>query len=164
MVNITGRIEEDKMKQQDKYQILEKKFGKSGAKPVWIGTKGEKVVHWRRIEPTVAKGFEDVDIRYLVDKNTMGSKELAFMRTVFGPHSGAHVKHVHGNAEEVEYVIKGRAFAGVGNMEYEVGPGDVIFVPKGIPHWFRNPFEEKVEIVCVYSAPSLKESEYKIVP
>ena len=88
-------------------------------------------------------GWQGVDIRWLVSSETAGSKELCFWRTVFPP-GAAHTRHIHPNAAEALFVIRGRGAAGTEDEEHEVGAGTAVYVPKGVVHWFRNVGDEEI--------------------
>ena len=56
----------------------------------------------------------------------------------------------HTNAVEHEqYVLRGRADIGIGERTYEVSAGDVVFIPAGVPHWYRARGEEPFEFLCM---------------
>jgi 4a-hydroxytetrahydrobiopterin dehydratase len=42
--------------------------------------------------------------------------------------------HVHRNEDEVFYVLEGEHVVTVGDVEHPVGPGDLVFAPRGMPH------------------------------
>lgn len=46
--------------------------------------------------------------------------------------------HIHEREDELFYVLEGRHVFTVGDMEYEAGPGDMVFGPRGIPHAQRH--------------------------
>ncbi|GJG97554.1 cupin domain-containing protein [Cupriavidus pauculus] len=43
-------------------------------------------------------------------------------------------KHYHTSADEIQYVIAGKGTFWLGNEQREVGPGDLIIIPKGAAH------------------------------
>jgi mannose-6-phosphate isomerase-like protein (cupin superfamily) len=53
---------------------------------------------------------------------------------------GGHVpaRHVHPRQEERFSVIAGRLRFRMAGRTVIVGPGDIVVVPKGTPHWFGN--------------------------
>ncbi|RMH20424.1 MAG: cupin domain-containing protein [Gemmatimonadetes bacterium] len=56
----------------------------------------------------------------------------------------------HTNAVEHEqYVLQGRARVGIGDEEFEVRAGDVVYIPAGVPHWYRAEGEEPFAFLCV---------------
>jgi quercetin dioxygenase-like cupin family protein len=109
-------------------------------------------------------GWRDMDIRWIVSETNAGSKEVCFWRTIFPP-GAAHERHLHPNAAEVLYVIRGRGAAGTEDEEHEVTPGTVQYIPPGAVHWLRNLDEnEELEIVgCYAPAGSLEDAGYEYV-
>ena len=52
-------------------------------------------------------------------------------------------------AEHEQYVLGATARVGIGDQVYEVGKGDVVFIPAGEPHWYEAYGEEPFEILSV---------------
>ncbi|MGO4304079.1 cupin domain-containing protein [Cupriavidus sp. RAF12] len=48
--------------------------------------------------------------------------------------SGNVPKHFHNSADEIQYVISGKGTFWLGTEQREVGPGDLIVIPKGAAH------------------------------
>jgi len=99
----------------------------------------------------------------LIDKDTVGAEDVTFAHCKFEAKTSLHKKHIHKNAEEVIYILSGRGISGIGNTEMEMGKGDTMFVPRGAEHWFYNPFDEPVEMIFIYTRPSLKMAGYNVV-
>ncbi len=99
----------------------------------------------------------------LVDKDTVGAEDITFAYCRFEAKTSTHKKHIHKDAEEVIYILKGRGMSGLGESEVEMKQGDTMFVPRGAVHWFYNPFDEPVEMLFTYTRPSLKSAGYRIV-
>ena len=47
-------------------------------------------------------------------------------------------RHLHRNEDEVYYVVEGEHVYQCGDEEFQVGPGDLVFLPRGIPHAHRR--------------------------
>lgn len=58
--------------------------------------------------------------------------------------------------EQFLYVLQGRMHASVGNEEREVGPGDIIQVPRGARHTLFAPKEIELRYVSAASLPHLE--------
>jgi mannose-6-phosphate isomerase-like protein (cupin superfamily) len=99
----------------------------------------------------------------LVDKNTVGAEDITFAYCQFEAKTSAHKKHIHTDAEEVIHILSGRGVSGLNDTEVEMAQGDTMFVPRGAVHWFYNPFNEPVEMIFVYTRPSLKSAGYQVV-
>ncbi len=72
---------------------------------------------------------------------------FAMRRFVIEPGGGmpAHTNTV----EHEQYVLDGNASIGIGEEIFEVRKGDVVFIPAGIPHWYRVDGDEPFEFICV---------------
>ena len=72
---------------------------------------------------------------------------FALRRFVMEP-GGGMPRHTN-TVEHEQYVLRGRARIGIGDDEVEVGPGSVLYIPAGTPHWYRAEGEEPFEFLCV---------------
>ncbi len=52
------------------------------------------------------------------------------------PRSALHVHHHH---DEVMVLLEGRVLGAIGDEEFEIRPGDTVFLPRGIPHRVEIP-------------------------
>ena len=57
--------------------------------------------------------------------------------------------HRHSKIFHLQYVLRGRMKLRIGDEEHIVGPGDVLYLPSGIPHRYENIGEEPVEFLCI---------------
>ncbi|MEA5114761.1 MAG: cupin domain-containing protein [Geobacteraceae bacterium] len=99
----------------------------------------------------------------LVDNDTVGAEDITFAYCRFEAKTSAHKRHIHKDAEEVIHILSGRGVSGLDDTEVEMAKGDTMFVPRGAVHWFYNPFDEPVEMIFVYTRPSLKSAGYQMV-
>jgi quercetin dioxygenase-like cupin family protein len=51
--------------------------------------------------------------------------------------------------EHEQYVLRGRATVGIGDETHSVSADDVVFIPAGVPHWYRAEGEEPFEFLCI---------------
>lgn len=98
----------------------------------------------------------------LFDRETAGSEELTWLMSRFAGKTSFHNKHSHPKAEEIMYIARGKGIGGVGDKEALMMEGDSIYVPKGVIHWFYNPYDEPCDMMTLYTRPSLKESGYAL--
>lgn len=124
------------------------------------------MVQIAEVEPrgvTAEQGWVGMDIRFPLPPELARGGGVALFRAVFPP-GAQHRAHVHPNADEFFYVIRGRAAIGAGQEEHEVGAGTVDFVPRGTVHWLRNlDPESEVEVVGGYlGVGSLEEAGYQL--
>jgi mannose-6-phosphate isomerase-like protein (cupin superfamily) len=73
------------------------------------------------------------DTYFLVDPKDSPSQRLTMGHTTFYP-TGTTTGHTHDNMEEVYYVISGEGVMVVGEDEFEIKPGDGLYVPPGAFH------------------------------
>lgn len=82
-----------------------------------------------------------------------GAKRLDVHLNVISADAGIGPYHFHETAENVYFVLEGRAEAIVDGRRYILEPGDIAFVPPGIPHAAGSFGGEAVRVLEVY-APS----------
>ncbi len=61
--------------------------------------------------------------------------------------------HMHPKENHFVFVYKGRAKGTVGNVNAEVGPGQLVAIPAGVPHSFERIGDSPVEIVLFSTPP-----------
>ena len=106
------------------------------------------------------RGWIEMDVRWLVTKESVGSTSSVFGVTIFPPGS-RHEIHRHPNAEEVEYLISGNGLAYVDDDAVELGPGEAVFVPRNSYHGFDNTSDGDVVMAWTYSgAANLEEAGF----
>lgn len=109
------------------------------------------------------KDLDNAQRIVLVDEKTVGAEDITFAYCRFEAKTATHKRHVHKDAEEVIYILSGKGISGVQDTEVEMRQGETMFVPRGAVHWFYNPFDEPVEMLFVYTRPSLHSAGYKVV-
>ena len=70
--------------------------------------------------------------------------------------------HTHELEDHVVYVVRGKATARLGDDTREVGPGDLISIPKSVPHSFEQKGAEPF-VILVNATPGwdpLKDTRY----
>jgi quercetin dioxygenase-like cupin family protein len=61
---------------------------------------------------------------------------------------GGMPKHTN-TVEHEQYVLNGRATVGIGDEEFRVQKDDVVYIPAGMPHWYRVDSTEPFEFLCI---------------
>lgn len=109
------------------------------------------------------QGWVGMDIRFPLPPEVARRGGVALFRAVFRP-GAQHRAHLHPNAAEFFYIIRGQAAIGAGDEEHEVGPGTIDFVPRGIVHWLRNlDPDSEVEVLGGYlGVATLEEAGYTL--
>ena len=70
--------------------------------------------------------------------------------------------HTHELEDHIVYVVRGRATARLGDETREVGPGDLVSIPKRVPHSFEQKGAEPF-VILVNATPGwdpLKDTRY----
>lgn len=72
---------------------------------------------------------------------------FAMRRFVIQP-GGSMPRHTN-TVEHEQLVLNGRAQVGIGDQIYEVTKDDVVFIPAGVPHWYKTVGETPFEFLCM---------------
>jgi mannose-6-phosphate isomerase-like protein (cupin superfamily) len=59
--------------------------------------------------------------------------------------------HIHQNEDELWYILEGQHIIQVGDEKLSVGPGDIAFAPRGVPHAQRRVVERTGRFLVVFS-------------
>lgn len=114
------------------------------------------VKHAQDVEAEAVKSGERTTIQVLISSRE--GPNFALRRFVMQP-GGAMPEHTN-TVEHEQYVLHGDASIGIGGETFEVHAGDVVFIPEGVPHWYRNSGKENFEFLCII--PN-KPDEIKII-
>jgi quercetin dioxygenase-like cupin family protein len=63
--------------------------------------------------------------------------------------SGGGMPNHTNTVEHEQFVLGGHAVIGIGDKEFEVESGAVVFIPQGVPHWYRNTGGDNFEFLCI---------------
>lgn len=109
--------------------------------------------------------FASLDVRTLISDSRQGSALVMVGQTIYPGNGGTHEHHLHPHAEEVVIVQSGRGWHRIGDDVVRIAAGDVIFVPRGVPHAAGADTPEDLVIYWVLGgAPSLAGAGYVPVP
>lgn len=107
--------------------------------------------------------FGHLDIRSLISEPRQGSEQVMVGQTIYPPGS-THEHHLHPDAEEVVIVMSGHGWHRVQDRYYDIGPGDVVFIPANSAHSAGSVDDEAMTILWVLGgAPSLEKAGYETV-
>jgi len=62
-------------------------------------------------------------------------------------------KHLHPNANEVQYILEGTGTVWLGDKEVPVKPGDLIIIPHGTPHGGTKPDGRPLRAIAIKTPP-----------
>ena len=103
------------------------------------------VKHTNEIEAENIAAAQDTTIQVLI--SSQEGPNFAMRKISMNP-GGSMPLHTN-TVEHEQYVLGGRAKIGIGEDEYEVQSGDVVFIPEGIPHFYENIGDEPFEFLCI---------------
>ena len=120
-----------------------------------------KVIHPHQRQEEVVSG--DMARFAGVSQQTAGASNI-YMALARIPPGCKSSPHWHTNCESALYVLKGRGkfLVGEGLKEVlEIGPGDFIYVPPGIPHQpINESLSEPIELIVARNSPVELVEEY----
>ena len=87
---------------------------------------------------------------------TVGSQTMSFLSESFMPGDAIQI-HKHSNEDELIFVHKGTGIFTLDEKEYNVSPGSVAFVPRGVWHGLKNTGTEYVEMRFAYTPAGLEQ-------
>jgi mannose-6-phosphate isomerase-like protein (cupin superfamily) len=62
-------------------------------------------------------------------------------------------KHLHNNANEMQYILDGSGTIWLGDKEVPVKPGDLVIIPKGTPHGGTKVTGRTIKAIAIKSPP-----------
>ena len=107
------------------------------------------------------EGWVDMQVQFLIDKQTAGSGDFLLGWTVLPPRA-RHDRHRHHRADEFFVVLQGAGMVYTDTGQERAEKGDVIFTPRGRWHGFDNTGSEDAVLVWGWSgAGSLEDTGYE---
>jgi quercetin dioxygenase-like cupin family protein len=106
--------------------------------------------------------FGHIDMRWVVGPGE-GATLSAFGQSTYVT-GATHERHYHEHAEEIVFVVSGRGVQEVGDVPHDVGPGDICFIPRGVPHRLTGSSDDDLVILWMLGgAASVEASGYVAV-
>lgn len=68
---------------------------------------------------------------------------------------GPRTPHLHPHTDEVTYVVSGTGVAWEGDLPTPVGPGDLVFVPRGVDHATVTYDDAGLVLLCFFPRSDL---------
>ena len=99
-----------------------------------------------------------IDLRFLQSKHeTAGVLDMFEMTCP--PKARMPVPHYHRDWEETVYGLSGVVTFTVDGKTHDLGPGDTVFIPRGVVHGFDNRSDADARCLCVLT-PGVLGPEY----
>ncbi len=99
-------------------------------------------------------------ISWMVGENEMPGAEQTFGVVTIEP-GKRNPLHAHPNCEELLYVMSGECLHKLGDEMFELKPGNVIRIPRGVKHWAQCTSAEPLVAVISFSAPDRRVENYE---
>jgi len=112
-----------------------------------------------KVKPRKVDRAVMTEIEWLVDRHD-GAPNFEMRKFTIRP-GGRIPRHYHPDIEHEQYVLRGRYKVGIGKEVHDVKPGDSIYIPSGMPHWYENPGKEDAEFLCIVPKTEKYESVYE---
>ena len=103
------------------------------------------VKHARDVSMQIVKAGDMASMQVLI--SAQEGPNFAMRRFIMRP-GGGMPNHTN-TVEHEQYVLLGHAAIGIGEEEFEVMAGDVVFIPEGVSHWYQNLGEGNFEFLCI---------------
>ncbi len=102
------------------------------------------VKHAGEVDSQVVKAGDKTSMQVLI--SSQEGPNFALRRFIIQP-GGGMPSHTN-TLEHEQYVLSGHARIGIGEKIFVVSSGDVLFIPQGMPHWYKNEGEEDFVFLC----------------
>jgi mannose-6-phosphate isomerase-like protein (cupin superfamily) len=100
--------------------------------------------------PTKSLRYARGSIDLLVNEN-LGASLVDFRVNTILAGSAPGPYHLHNDVENMYYVLHGRLVIRTEDGEREIGPGDAVFFPRGVPHSTTNVGPDDARIIEIYA-------------
>ncbi|MHA1238124.1 MAG: cupin domain-containing protein [Candidatus Odinarchaeia archaeon] len=100
------------------------------------------------VEDVNMEGAKNVKIQWLISKEKGGAPNFAMRRFILNV-GGRIPKHKHNYEHEI-FILEGEGKIGVeGNGEEITKPGDFIYIPPNVYHWYENVGSSQLSFLCI---------------
>ena len=89
-------------------------------------------------------------VRWVSLPAVSGSEQIVMIDATV-PAGGSHLFHSHPNQEEILMVVSGHIQQWIEREPHDLGPGDAVFVPRGVVHATFNLSDEPAHVIAVAS-------------
>ncbi len=103
------------------------------------------VKHTQTIEAKTVQAGSGTRMQVLISAEE--GPNFAMRRFIMQP-GGGMPNHTN-LVEHEQYVLRGHARIGIGDDVFDVHPGNVVFIPGQMPHWYTNIGDEPFEFLCL---------------
>lgn len=79
-----------------------------------------------------------------------------------GVQSGNIFKHFHRDADEIQYIVEGSGSFWLGDRQQQVGPGDLIIIPKGTAHAGSMATTGRFKAIAIKTPPQAADDTHRL--
>jgi quercetin dioxygenase-like cupin family protein len=98
--------------------------------------------------------FSGLELRFKQDKHATHGR-LDLFEMIVQPKAKMPVAHYHENWDETIYGLVGVTTWRVAGVDHLIGPGDTVFIAKGVVHGFRNDSQTPASCLCILTPGAL---------
>jgi quercetin dioxygenase-like cupin family protein len=106
----------------------------------------------RRNVGAAAEATDFGSVHWVVKRDDPPGAEQTVGLATFDAGKG-NVEHIHPNCEEVIYVLEGEVEHTLGDQSARLAAGDLIVVPRNVPHRLTNVGSKAVRACVIFSSP-----------
>lgn len=96
------------------------------------------------------QAFPFLALKAFIEVKSEDTKGAVGIIRIFVPPGGGVNPHVHSREDEIFTVVRGHYRFRHGDVEMDAPPGTLVFMPKGIPHVFKNISSEPGEHITTF--------------
>ncbi len=101
----------------------------------------------------VVSSWDDIpseQVRRGVTRRAFGTEDVMLVLNHIDPEMDA-APHVHDGFDQIALILSGRAVYHVGHDAHQVGPGSVLLIPAGVPHYIEPDGDETIANLDVFA-------------
>ena len=76
--------------------------------------------------------------------------------------SGNVFKHYHRDADEIQYIVEGSGSFWLGDRQQQIGPGDLIIIPKGTAHAGSMATTGRFKAIAIKTPPQAADDTHRL--
>lgn len=99
----------------------------------------------------------EVDVSFLMDKKTVGTKYITELLNVMKPGLVLNPVHSHKDIEEIAFVLEGDGKVWIDGDTCDIKQGDSVLFPANSKHSVKNTGKKLLKLLCFFSSSHYRE-------
>lgn len=91
-------------------------------------------------------------LKWMSTPDETGSSRMSCGEVRLEPGKG-HERHTHPESDEMLYVVRGEGEQEIDDETREISAGDMLYIPRGVPHGTVNTSWKPLTLIAVYTPP-----------